>query len=755
MQPFEKIKSLFLKQIITEDMVPFLERELFYLECNPEVAEGILLSYEKLKKSGKKTTNPSNSMVLYALGLAEKKPSKAITQSPTTLPDIDYDTDARDPIKNYLVGKYGQDKVSLLGTYNTLKTKGAIKDVVRQLRPGMSFDEVNRITKKFDLLKRTDFDQELEFYNATLEADPELRLWLDQNKDIADAVVQLIGNAKSTGIHAGGIVVSSEDIKSIVPLTYERSEHIWVTQPEMADVEWAGLIKYDFLGLNTLQDLNKCLKMVNERHKKNYNLSNIPLDDKKVFDEFTKGNTVSIFQFNTPLATGILTRLKSIDSINDLALITSIARPGPLNMGMDQTFIKRKNGEEKISYIHPSLEPHLKDTYSIMVYQEQVMSIVMDLGEISPNDSVIVLKAMGKKQKDKLVKFKQKFIANSQKKYEMSEKSASEIWDYIEAFAEYGFNKSHAIAYGMLSYICAWLKYYYPLEWVASVLSNASKDDFKVMYQHWNSFLQKPDVIISKDTYFIDDVAKKVVMPLSAVNGVGESALQAIVAAQPYSSFEDFYRRVEKRKVNRSIILNLVFAGCFDKFKPLDVSENKFRKELIKQFVEVKAKIKKTTKQEKEQDKILLMEVDSMTRGRILMKEIELLNFTAFDYHSYYKDKMTTVAKNMFGKEAKRPCDILTEKDKTDVVIGGAIETIEFKPIRTGKFMGKERAIIRFTNQGGAVEVIIFPWVLEQDDKAGGALRKITELTPMIIKGQVSIWNGNFSVIYKEGIQLA
>ena len=755
MEPFEKIKSLFLKERITEETGPLIERELFYLECNPEVAEQILRAYEKLKKTGVKTSNPSNSMVIYAIGLADKTPTKPITQSPTTLPDIDYDTDARDQIKNYLVNKYGQDKVSLLGTYNTLKVKGAIKDVVRQLRPKMPFEEVNKITKKFDLLKRTDFDQELEFYNATLEADPELRLWLDQNKDISDAVVQLIGNAKSTGIHAGGIVVSSEDIKTIVPLSYERNEHIWITQPEMADVEWAGLIKYDFLGLNTLQDLNKCLKMVNKRHNKSYNLSNIPIDDKKVFDEFTKGNTVSIFQFNTPLATGILTKLKSVDSLNDLALITSIARPGPLNMGMDQTFIKRKNGEEKISYLHPSLEPHLKDTYSIMVFQEQVMSIVMDLGGISANDSVVVLKAMGKKQKDKLVKFKQKFISNSQKKYQMTEKLAAEIWDYIEAFAEYGFNKSHAIAYGMLSYICAWLKYYYPLEWVAAVLSNASKDDFKVMYQHWNDFLQKPDVIISKDTYFIDDASKKVVMPLSAVNGVGESALQAIIAAQPYKSFEDFYTRVEKRKVNRSIVLNLIFAGCFDKFKPLDVSENKFRKELVKKFVEVKAKIKKTTKQEKEQDKILLMEIDSMTRGRILMKEIELLNFTAFDYHSYYKDKMTVVAKNMFGKEAKRPYEILNEKDKTDVVIGGAIETIEFKPIRTGKYMGKERAIIRFTNQGGAVEVIIFPWVLEQDDKAGGALRKITELTPMIIKGQVSIWNGNFSVIYKEGIQLA
>ena len=383
------------------------------------------------------------------------------------------------------------------------------------------------------------------------------------------------------------------------------------------------------------------------------------------------------------------------------------------------------------------------------------MSSVIDLGGISPNDSVVVLKAMGKKQKDKLVKFKQKFIENCIKSKGISEKDATGIWEYIESFAEYGFNKSHAISYAILSYICAWMKLYYPLEWVAGVLSNASKDDFKIMYQHWDSFLQKPDVIFSKDTYFIDDSIKKVVMPLSGVNGVGDSALDAIIRGQPYSSFEDFYTRIEKRKVNKGIILNLIFAGCFDRFKPIEVSENKFRKELVNKFIGLKHKNKKPTKQERESDAELIREVDSMTRGRILMKEIELLNFTAFDYHSYYKDKMTEVARNMFGKEAKKPSEILNYKDKTEVVIGGAVESIEYKPIKSGKFIGKERAIIRFTNQGGAVEVVIFPWTLEQDDKAGGGLRKIKDLTPMIIKGTVSIWNGNFSVIFKEGLQLA
>ena len=751
MSSYEKLLSLIIKDRVDADSKGFLDEELFYLECNPSACESILHSYEKLKKKGIKTANPSNSMLLYVIGAADRRPSSRIKKTPTTLPDIDYDTDARDEIKEYLVSKYGEDNVSLLGTYNTLKTKGAIKDVVRQIRPSMTFDEVNNLTKKFDLLKRADFDSELDFYNATLDANVDLKIWFDQNKDVADSVVQLIGNAKSSGIHAGGIIVSNENIKNVVPLTFDREEKIWVTQPEMGDVEYAGLIKYDFLGVNTLSDLNRCIKLINEKHKIALAMGKIPLDDKRVFREFSSGNTVSVFQFNTPLATGILTRLNSVDSIEDLALITSIARPGPLNMGMDQTFISRKNGSEKISYLHPALECHLKKTYGICIFQEQVMSIVVDVGGVSHSDAVIILKAMGKKQKDKLVKFKSTFVSNAKKSKGIDEKTANSIWEYLESFAEYGFNKSHAIAYAILSYTCAWLKLNYPLEWVAAVLGNASKDDFKIMYQRWSDFLQKPDVNLSKDTYYINYETNRVVMPLSAVNGVGDSALYAILKSQPYESIEDFFNKVEKRKVNKSVVINLILSGCFDGLSLSDQSENKFRKELVKRFFNAKNSSKKTTKQDKEQDKAIILEIESMTRGKLMMKEIELLNFTSFDYHSYYRDKMTSWAKREFGMEAKRPSEVLSFVDKTDVVIGGAVESIEFKPIRNGKYAGKERAIMRFTNYGGSVEVIVFPWVLEKDDElSGGMIRKIKDLTPMIIKGTVSIWNGHFSVIMSK-----
>jgi DNA-directed DNA polymerase III PolC len=773
MTNFEKLKSYLLTDRITPEVSKYLDKELFYLECNDADCAYVLKCYDELKQKNQKTENQNNAMIYYVLGLTDKKPVSKISQAPTTLPDIDYDTDARDEIKTYLVNKYGKDYVSLLGTYNTLKVKGALKDVVRQIREEMTFDQVNKLTKKFDIIKRTDhetvervlkehpkydwiedYDSEIAFFYAVVEMDSELRKWFEDNKEVEEAVTQLLGNAKSTGIHAGGIVVSGRDIKTVVPLTFSKDEDLWVTQPEMGDVEGAGLIKYDILGLNTGGDLNRCIKLVNKRHGTKFTLSNIPLDDQKVLDEFQKGNTISIFQFSTDLVRPSLPKLKSIDSIVDLAIITSIYRPGPLNMEMDQSFIRRKNGVEALAYVHPSLEKHLKDSYGIVIFQESVMQICIDVGGISPSDSVVVLKAMGKKQRDKLVKFKDKFIANAIKVVKMEPKVAEELWNLLESFAEYGFNKSHAIAYACVSYLCMWFKTYYPLEWYASVLSGSDKEDFKIMYQHWNQHIDRPNINKSQQSYFIDDEAKKVIMPFTAINGVGDAAVVSIIACQPFNSFEEFFKKIDKRKVNKNVFMNLIFSGCFDQFKIPEVSENKWRKHLVREFIELRHKDRKPAKLEKEQDEALLREVESMNRGKILMKEIGLLNFTSFDYHTYYKDKMTTEATRLFGQPALKPHEVMGKPNKTVVVVGGAIESIENRPIKTGKFMGKDRMIIKLTNQGGSIDVVIMPWILENDDAAGGSLRKLVELTPIIIKGKINIWNDLYSISFDEGITL-
>lgn len=1109
-----------------------LKKEMYYIECNPDISEYLCALKDQLTDP---VPNVNNSAIMYVMGLSDEMPkSGGISKTPTTLPDIDYDTDGRDAVKEYLVKKYGSDHVTLLGTYQTLKTKGAIKDSIRQLRPNMEFEEVNNLTKKFDAIKRTDseaieesirnatsgrdysflgdnFSSEIAFFYACVELDPTVRKWFEENKEVEEAVTQLLGNAKATGIHAGGIVVSAANVPETIPVTFSQDAGLWVTQPEMAFVEESGLVKFDFLGLATLADLNLCLRLIKARHNKTIHFKDIPLDDQRVLDQFRKGNTQSVFQFNTSLSVSILTKLKSVSSINDLAIITSIARPGPLTMQMDKTFIARNNGDEEIRYLHPLLEPILKDTYGItciaegsniltkrglvpielvkkgdfvktedgswqkvlknldqgnketirvrtsngqelvctpdhkiltqsgwkyaadlltsdiiksfwendisskigddrdwliglaladgslnessitiacsdenfakkvckiakrsfglgnahtmkngdswyavmsMVkghngyfskkfkknpfkekivqlglfnkdsyskfmppnpslsliagfiegdgslisnkvrvknknlafglymslqgnkipsnfyeeetgvwavsfndyegkipfrikkykksnspkiylpkqyiqhldipkrrdnsllyqqlkkktdivhwkffkdyditpdhdhwsrvlsvksdkirhvydlsvenvhsfvvgglvahncYQEQVMQSVQVLGGLSGDESVTVLKAMGKKQKDKLVKFKDKFLRVAQEKNKIPGALADEIWQYLEAFAEYGFNRSHAIAYSCVSYLCMWFKEYYSAEWKAAVLTNSDKDDFKVLYQFWKDDIRPPNINLSKNQYIIDD-QNRVIMPLGSVNGNGTAVVEAIVKGQPYTSFEDFFSRVDKRKVTKAAMTNLIFAGCFDVLKPNQhYSEFKFRKETVAQLLKLREKIKKPSAVERKEQEEFLKELTDMSRGQMMMKEISLLNFTSFDYHEYYHAQMTEGAKKAFGHEALRPHEVLNMSNNKVVVVGGAVQSINFFPLKSGPNKGKEMCKIELSNDGGTCTVMVFAKTLELSDKAGGKIRKIKEYTPLIVKGKVNHWNGTVSVVYDEG----
>ena len=796
---FNRLKSLIKQDRITPQNTHRLKQELFYLECNKDVLTYVLEAYNSLTKEGKQTANLNNSIIYYLIGLTDTEPKALITQTPTTLPDIDYDSDARNEIKEYLVSKYGKDHVSLLGTYMTLKVKGALKDILRQIRPDltpeqiedlkaageeipktMAYEEVNKLTKKFDIIKRTDTDviektlkncesakeyepiqdysSEMAFFYATLEVDPELKKWFKANPDVEEALLQILGNAKGAGTHPGGIVVSSANIKNIVPLFKMKDEPFWITQPEMTYVEWTGLIKYDFLGLKTLEILNMCLKLVNKRHNTDLTLPKVPLSDQDVLREFKKGNTISIFQFNTDLVQPNLLKFRSIDSIIDLAIITSIFRPGPLDMGMDEVFIRRKNGEEKITFSHPSLEPILKSTYGLVVFQESVLQICTEIGGISKSDSVTILKAMGKKQFDKLVKYKDKFIAGAMKRHNMPDAIARELWGLLESFAQYGFNKSHAIAYGITSYISMWFKTRYPLEWIASVLTKADKDDFKVMYTKWSEQIEKPNVNTSGSVYFINDDNKKVVMPFSAVNGVGDKAVEAILECRqqgPFTGLKDFFHRVDKRKANKAVFMNLVLSGCFDSFRPPEISENRFRKSLFKELFELRHLHKKPGTAEKAQDEALIRQIDSMTRGQILMKQISLLNFASFDYFTEFKDLILNECKKKFyGKTPIKPHEALDLPNNTEVIIAGGIESIAFVPIKSGKLQGQERALIKFANQGPSVDVTIWPRDLIKDDQAGGNLRNLQEYTPMIIKGRINEYQGRKSINYGEGVIL-
>lgn len=311
---------------------------------------------------------------------------------------------------------------------------------------------------------------------------------------------------------------------------------------------------------------------------------------------------------------------------------------------------------------------------------------------------------------------------------------------------------SHAVAYACVSYLCMWFKSHYPAEWASAVLSGADKDDFKILYPKWKDFIKKPDINRSKDAFTIDS-ENMVVMPLNAINGVGVKAVENIIKNQPYSNFADFFAKIDKRQVNKSSVISLIFSGVFDSMKPAEMSENRWRKTLILEFLKLKYALKKPGKAEKEADDAFIKEVANMNRGNMLMKEISLLNFTAFNYFEYYKDKMTDGARQKFGYEAITPGAVNEYPDGSFVVVGGSVESITIAPVKNpkSKIFGQEMARIKLSNAGESIEVVLFPRQLQDDDKAGGMIRKLQEYTPIVLKGKVSRFGGSLSLTYEAG----
>ena len=798
---YEKLLTFINKSRLTPDLLSWAADELIYLECNRRDAEYLVDVTESVRTSGQKLENPNNSTVAYLLEITDSKPNHGIKRTATSPPDFDFDTHARDEVKTYLVQKYGIEHVTLLGTYQTLKTKGAIKDVCRSLRPegtpdGMNFDDVNSITKKF-ILNRNDFDTELDFFWGNVENDPTLKSWLEKNPDIKNAVLDLLGNAKSAGIHAGGIVLSSSEVKAHSPLTWDADEGVYITQPEMKYVEQLGLIKYDYLGLRTLNDLSRCMKLIESRHGIKLKLATIPLDEPDVMEEFLVGNTISVFQFNTPIAIGILTKLKAINNgVRTLAMVTSLGRRGPMNMGMDKVFVDRANGDEPITYLDPALAPILNETLGVIIYQEQVMEVCRVLGGFTGDEALTVMKAMGKKNKAVLASFEKIFLDACSKK-SIKPEVAKKIWDLMESFAEYGFNKSHAVAYSCVSYLCQWFKTRFPLEWKCAVLRGCDKDDFKLFYSQWKDEISKPDINDSKEGYFIS-ASDKVVMPFTAINGVGDKVVSAIVRHQPYASFTDYYTRIWNeaerladestkikarlkkeplsadivedlenkleelksakseytRALSKGVVSSLILSGCFDLFKQPDQHSAVYRKDLVRKMVETKHSLKKPDKKTLQEDTELLEKVEKMRRADLLFEELSLLSFSAFDYFDYFKDLLYKTAEKHFRMPLLTPAEALQKNPDEVVVVAGAIESIRFFPTKTGKNKGKEMCKIVLAHNSHSVEVTIFPKTLEQDDQRDKLLRSLKELHPFMVKGKLNSWDGKLSVIYDAGVSL-
>jgi DNA polymerase-3 subunit alpha len=518
----------------------------------------------------------AGSLLAYCLGITEIDPleydllfERFLNPERISLPDIDIDFCGRrrEEVLAYVKNKYGQENVSQIITFGTMAARAAIRDVGRVLE--VPLPEVDRIAKMIP------FGPDMTIETA-LKTITELRELRDKNTKIAQmlAVAQkLEGQVRHPSIHAAGIVITPKPLVEFVPL-YQSAKGEITTQFAMQDIEAIGLLKMDLLGLRNLTVIDDTIRLVEKDGGDKIDINNLPLDDKQTFDLFQSGNTDGVFQFESPGMKDLLRNFRP-ESFRDLIALNALYRPGPLKSGMTDEFIHRKNHPERISYDFPELEPILKETRGIIVYQEQVMRIATDLAGFSMAEADILRKAMGKKVTEIMKAQKQRFVQGA-KKRGISPKKAEEIFEQIKHFAEYGFNKSHSAAYAYLAYQTAYLKAHYPAHYLAALLtSEAERGDTSQVVKYITECHEMgidvlpPDINSSDYQFTVEN--GNVRFGLAAVKNVGEAAVRELLAVReangPFRSPFDLFHDHDSKVINRKALESLIKAGAFDSLK--------------------------------------------------------------------------------------------------------------------------------------------------------------------------------------------
>jgi len=519
----------------------------------------------------------AGSLVAYALRITDLDPlpynllfERFLNPGRRSMPDIDVDFcyERRDEVIRYVRERYGEDRVAQIITFGTLKGKQAIKDVGRVLE--FSYGETDRMAKLYPAPVQGK-DHPLE---KALELEPKLRelrdRGTDRERELFDYAFRLEGLLRHASKHAAGIVISNRPLSEDLPLFVDKDKAV-MTQYSHGDVEWIGLIKFDFLGLKTLTLLADAVKMINERHPEAppLDLATLPLDDPKTYKICAKGDTTGIFQMESGGMRKMISQLRP-SRFEDLIAALALFRPGPLDSGMDQDFIKRKHGKEKVTYEHPLLEGILKETYGTLVYQEQVMQIARVMAGYSMEDADNLRRAMGKKKKEVMDKERERFREGAVKQG-IKPDLATAIFDQMEKFAAYGFNKSHSAAYALISFQTAYLKAHYPHDFMAALLSLEMGETDKTYKNiaecraHGIPILP-PDINESGERFTVTE--KGIRFGFGAVRGVGSKAIEIILAARreagPFTDLADFANRVRGQQINRRVLESLVKCGAFD-----------------------------------------------------------------------------------------------------------------------------------------------------------------------------------------------
>jgi len=525
----------------------------------------------------------AGSIVAYALRITDLDPipynllfERFLNPERVSMPDFDIDfcQDRRDEVIKYVAGKYGEKNVGQIITFGSLKAKSVLRDVCRVY--GLPYSEGDRLAKLVP-----------EILNITLkdaiEKEPRLKEMMEKptamgqvegkeitSKDVLEVSLALEGLHRQAGMHAAGVVIADRPLWEYVPVYSPPGENVMITQFAKDEVEAAGLVKFDFLGLTTLTVIQHALGLINKGRKPEGRIEphQIPIDDKPTFELMSRGDTAGVFQMESSGFTEMVVKLKP-SCFEDVIAAGALYRPGPLDSGMVDVFINRKHGREKVAYPHPKLETVLKDTYGVIVYQEQVMQISQILGGYTLGRADLLRRAMGKKKAEVMQAERAGFLEGCQKNG-VDPKVAGEIFDLMEKFAEYGFNKSHSAAYGLITIHTAWLKAHYPVEFMAALLTSEKDNTDKVVAHIAQARaaghqVLPPDVNLSERAFSV--VEGKIRFGLGAIKGVGDSAVEAILEARQKGAFQDvfqFCEKVDSRRVNRKVVEALVKAGAFD-----------------------------------------------------------------------------------------------------------------------------------------------------------------------------------------------
>ena len=665
----------------------------------------------------------AGSIIAYALNITDLDPLKYgllferfLNPDRISMPDIDVDIQdtRRDEVIEYCAKKYGEDHVSNIATFGKMFGRMAVRDVARVLE--VPYAESDRLAK---LVPPPSQGRHIPL-SVSIKEDADLRNEYENNptaKEVLDYAIQLEGTIRSHGVHACGVVIAPDTLVNYIPLEMAQ-KGVVATQFPMGEVEELGLLKMDFLGLSNLTIINNAMRIIRKAYKKEINLSELPLDDKKTYELFQRGDTTGVFQLESAGMKRYLRGLKPT-TFEDIIAMVALYRPGP--MQFIDSFIRRKHGEEEITYLHPGMKNSLKNTYGILVYQEQFMQISKEWCGFTGGQADTLRKAVGKKKIDLMKKVKPEFVEGAVKVGGATKEIAETFWTQLEEFANYCFNKSHAACYGLIAYWTAYLKAHYPDAFMAALMTSDHDDTDRLAIEiteckHMGISVLSPDVNESFVEFAVVPNENKIRFGMSAVKGVGVGAVEEVLRARedgPFTSVEDFARRVSTSKFNRKAWESLIKSGAFDDMG--DRSDLLFNLDSITSFA---SKLQKEAASGQTNlfgmlggdDAASVQSTLHLQKAPVKHDDKERLMWERELLGLYISAHPLDRYETYLSEQTQPLTQLVPEYDSRMMTVGGIISTVRTIVTKSGSKM----AFVGIEDKFGEGEIIVFPNLYEK-----------------------------------------